>query len=67
MGRTVSFDIDGNDVTCMKEFDALLNSCDACGIEDCPDRETIIDIKLDTVHATHAATTRVEALERMGK
>ena len=40
MSRTVSFDCDGNDITCMKVFDALKYPCSACDIEDCPDRET---------------------------
>ena len=39
MSRIVSFDSDGNDITCMKEFDALAHPCSACDNEDCPDRE----------------------------
>lgn len=39
MDRTIRFDSKGNDITCMKVFDALENPCDACNIEDCPDRE----------------------------
>ena len=40
MSRIISFDSEGNDITCMKEFDALAYPCSACDNEDCPDRET---------------------------
>jgi hypothetical protein len=43
MSRIISFDSEGNDITCMKEFDALENPCSACDNEDCPDRETYWD------------------------
>ena len=39
MGRTISFDYEGHDITCMKVFDALAYPCNACNITDCPDRE----------------------------
>lgn len=45
MSRIISFDSDGNDITCMKVFDALAYPCSACDIEDCPDRETYEDLK----------------------
>lgn len=47
MDRTISFDCNGNDITCMKVYDALAYPCDACDIEDCPDRETYEDLKQD--------------------
>ena len=47
MSRTITLDCDGNDITCMKVFDALAYPCDACDIEDCPDRETYEDLKQD--------------------
>lgn len=47
MDRTISFDCDGNDITCMKVFDALEYPCSACNNKDCPDRETYKDIKKD--------------------
>ena len=43
MSRIVSFDSEGNDITCMKEFDALAYPCNACDNEDCQDRETYWD------------------------
>lgn len=39
MSRIISFDSEGNDITCMKEFDALEYPCSACDNEDCPDRD----------------------------
>ena len=45
MSRIISFDSDGNDITCMKEFDALADPCNACDNKDCPDRETYGDVK----------------------
>ena len=43
MSRIISFDSEGNDITCMKEFDALEYPCNACDNENCPDRETYWD------------------------
>lgn len=40
MSRTISLDCDGNDITCMKVFDALKYPCSACDNYDCPNRET---------------------------
>lgn len=45
MDRTITLDCDGNDITCMKVFDALAYPCSACNIKDCPDRETYDDLK----------------------
>ena len=45
MSRIISFDSEGNDITCMKEFDALEYPCNACDNENCPDRETYDDLK----------------------
>jgi hypothetical protein len=45
MSRIISFDFEGNDITCMKEFDALVYPCSACDNEDCPDRETYEDVQ----------------------
>ena len=39
MDRTIRLDSNGNDITCMKVFDALMYPCDACNIESCEDRE----------------------------
>ena len=39
MDRIITFDCEGNDITCMKVFDALMYPCNVCNIEDCPDRE----------------------------
>ena len=40
MDRVISFDCDGNDITCMKVFDGLEYPCSACDIKDCPDRDS---------------------------
>ncbi len=39
MGRSIQLDSDGNDITCMKEFDALKYPCDLCERKDCEERE----------------------------
>ena len=39
MSRSIQLDSDGNDITCMKEFDALKYPCDSCDKEDCEERE----------------------------
>lgn len=39
MSATLTFDIYGNDITCMKEYDALLHPCNECDNYDCEDRE----------------------------
>lgn len=44
MGRSIQLDSDGNDITCMKEFDALKYPCDECIKEDCEEREEYYDI-----------------------
>lgn len=58
MNKTITFDSEGNDITCMKEFDALEYPCDCCIVNDCPDRETyggakenINDYKKDEVES----------------
>lgn len=45
MDRIMTFDAEGNDITCMKTFDVLLYPCDACSNVDCPDRETYVNKK----------------------
>ena len=39
MSRSIQLDSDGNDITCMKEFDALKYPCDSCERTDCEERE----------------------------
>lgn len=39
MSRSIQLDLDGSDITCMKEFDALKYPCDECIKEDCEERE----------------------------
>lgn len=39
MGRKITYDSQGNDITCMKEFDGLMNPCKVCDMDDCKDRE----------------------------
>lgn len=39
MCKTITLDLRGNDITCMKEFDALKYPCDECDREDCEERE----------------------------
>ncbi len=38
MSRLIQLDAYGNDVTCMKEFDALKYPCDECKRQDCEER-----------------------------
>ena len=45
MDRIIRLDSNGNDITCMKEFDALKYPCSCCDVKDCPDRETYEDLK----------------------
>lgn len=39
MSKTITYDSQGNDITCMKEFDALKYPCKECNIYDCEERE----------------------------
>ena len=39
MSRTITYDSQGNDITCMKEFDALKYPCKECDRTDCEERE----------------------------
>ena len=39
MSKTITYDSQGRDITCMKEFDALKYPCQECDIEDCEERE----------------------------
>lgn len=34
MSRSIQLDSDGNDITCMKEFDVLKHPCDLCKRKD---------------------------------
>ena len=43
MSRTITYDSQGNDITCMKEFDALKYPCKECDITDCEEREDYED------------------------
>lgn len=45
MSRVIKLDSNGNDITCMKEFDALKYPCDECDIKDCVNRENYESIK----------------------
>ena len=38
MSRTLRYDSQGRDITCMKEFDALKYPCDECDVKDCDER-----------------------------
>ena len=42
MSRPIQLDSNGNDITCMKEFDALKYPCDSCNRTDCEEREEIL-------------------------
>lgn len=44
MGRSIQLDSDGNDITCMKNFDALKYPCRECDREDCDEREEYHDL-----------------------
>ena len=43
MSRTITYDSQGKDITCMKEFDALRYPCRECIREDCEERESYED------------------------
>lgn len=39
MSRLIQLDANGNDITCMKEFDALKYPCDSCDRANCEERD----------------------------
>ena len=39
MSRTITYDLNGKDITCMKEFNALKYPCKECDKEDCEERK----------------------------
>lgn len=39
MNRTITYDSQGKDTTCIKRFDALKHPCQECDREDCEERE----------------------------
>lgn len=39
MSRIITYDSQGNDITCMKEFNALEYPCKECDRVDCEERE----------------------------
>lgn len=39
MSRTITYDSQGNNITCTKEFSALLYPCKECDRADCEERE----------------------------
>lgn len=39
MCKTITYDLRGIDITCMKEFDALKYPCKECDRKDCDERE----------------------------
>ena len=39
MSRSIQLDSNGNDITCMKEFDVLKYPCKECDRQDCEERE----------------------------
>ena len=39
MSIKITYDSQGNDITCMKEFDALKYPCKECDRTDCDNRE----------------------------
>lgn len=43
MSRTITYDSQGNDITCMKGFDALEYPCKECDRENCKGREKYED------------------------
>ena len=55
MSRTITYDSQGNDITCMKEFDALKYPCKECDRTDCEEREEykVEEIKLNS-HCVNA-------------
>ena len=55
MSRIITYDSQGNDITCMKEFDALKYPCKECDRTDCEEREkyNVEEIKLNS-HGVNA-------------
>lgn len=43
MDKTITYDSQGRDITCIKEFDALKYPCQECDREDCEEREKYED------------------------
>ena len=41
MSRKITYDAQGNDITCMKVFDALENPCEICDRTECEERKEI--------------------------
>lgn len=39
MSRTITYDSQGKDITCIREFDALKYPCQECDRTDCEERE----------------------------
>jgi hypothetical protein len=39
MSKTLTYDMNGKDITCMKQYDILLYPCDECEREDCEERD----------------------------
>ena len=47
MSRTITYDSQGNDITCMKEFDALKYPCRECDRTDCEERKSMRKPKVE--------------------
>lgn len=47
MSRTITYDSQGNDITCMKEFDALKYPCRECDRTDCEERNNCNEDRLN--------------------
>lgn len=45
MSRLIQLDSEGNDITCMKEFDVLKYACEECDRDDCDERANYVKIK----------------------
>lgn len=43
MSKTFTYDSAGKNITCMREYDALLHPCDECDVENCEKMEEMRD------------------------
>lgn len=43
MSKTITYDSQGRDITCMKEFDALKYPCRDCDRDDCEEGEELLN------------------------
>ena len=53
MSIKITYDSQGNDITCMKEFDALKYPCKECDRTDCDNREEYKEVNYVYLRRTY--------------